>query len=50
MGAVAVVTVLRIDTDLELLADLVLMMMKTMNKEIKGTLESGALVMQWRRA
>ena len=39
MGAVAAVTVLRIGTDLELLADLVLMMMKTMNKEIKGTSE-----------
>ena len=39
MGAVAAATVLRIGTDLELLADLVLMMMKTMNKEIKGTSE-----------
>ena len=46
----AAATVLRIGTDSGLLADLVLMMMKTMNKEIKGTSESGALVMQWRRA
>ena len=46
----AAATVLRIGTNLELLANLVLMMMKMMNKEIKGTLESGALVMQWRRA
>ena len=45
VGAMATATVLRIGTDPELLADLVLMMMKTMNKEIKGTSESGALVM-----
>ena len=50
MRAMAAATVLRIGTDSELLDDLVLMMMKTMNKEIKGTSESGALVMQWRRA
>ena len=45
VGAMAAATVLRIGTDSGLLADLVLMMMKTMNKEIKGTSESGALVM-----
>ena len=50
VGAMAAATVLRIGTDLELLADLVLMMMKTMNKEIKETSESRAPVMQWRRA